>query len=88
MKKNQSLVGYRLPVHFWSVERMVFLVAGIFIVISLCLGMWWSRNFFYLSLFVGGMLIQFSLSGYCPLASIVRKVFKLPSLSENGKKFE
>ncbi len=85
MKKNQ-IGGYRLSVHFWSVERAVFLVAGIFIVISLCLGMWWNENFFYFSLFVGGMLIQFSLTGYCPMASIVRKIFNLSSLSEKEKK--
>ncbi|NCU42326.1 MAG: DUF2892 domain-containing protein [Candidatus Moranbacteria bacterium] len=81
-KENRSFGGYRLPLHSWSIERAVFLVAGVFLVSSLCLGIWWNSFFLYFSLFVGVMLIQFSLTGYCPLASILWKFFRLSPLSE------
>lgn len=73
---------YKLLTNRWSVERMVFLVAGIFVTGSVLLGLFWSTYAFYFTLFVGLMLIQFAISGWCPSAIIVQKVGKLSSLSD------
>jgi|GEM_PF-2188257 len=82
MEKNISEKGYRLPIAMWSVERAVFLVAGIFITLSVIIGIWWYFQALYFTLFVGLMLIQFSLTGWCPMAIIVKRVTRYTSLGE------
>lgn len=69
MPNKKSL--YRLDISKWSVERSIFLIAGIFVLGSVALGFLWNRNAFYFTAFVGAMLANFSLSGYCPLAIII-----------------
>lgn len=62
---------YRLDITQWNVERFIFLIAGLFVVTFSILGAIVHPNFHYASLFVGGMLVFFALTGYCPMAIFV-----------------
>ena len=65
---------YKLNTDTWAVERIIFLIAGLFIVVSLVLALFFDRCFSYFTFFVGVMLINFALSGYCPLAILIGKI--------------
>lgn len=65
---------YRLDISKWSVERTVFLVAGIFVAVSVVFGMTIHAGFLWFTLFVGSMLIFFALTGYCPMAILVDRM--------------
>lgn len=56
-----------------SIDRMVMAFAGAMILVSLLLGVYASRNWFWLTAFVGANLFQASFTGFCPLAMILRK---------------
>ncbi len=65
---------YHQDVSFWYVERVVFLAAGSFITTSTIFSLSGHFNFQYFTLLVGVMLINFSLTGYCPLAIITSRL--------------
>lgn len=65
---------YRLDTSKWNVERSVFLVAGIFVAVSVLLGMIIHAGFFWFTLFVGSMLVFFALTGYCPMAILIDRI--------------
>jgi hypothetical protein len=65
---------YRQNVDHWYLERIIFLIAGILVSFSVALSFIGYSGFQYFALFVGIMLINFSVSGYCPLAIIVSKL--------------
>ncbi len=56
-----------------NLDRMVFRIAGFFILLSLLL--WWLHSSYWLffTAFVGFNMIQASFSGFCPLAMILKK---------------
>lgn len=70
--KKTSL--YKLNLQEWYIERTVYLFAGIFILVSIILSILIHKNFLYLTALVGSMLINFSLTGYCPLAILLKKI--------------
>lgn len=76
---------YRLSTDRWTTERMVFFVAGFFVFVSVILGMTHSPNWLYFTGFVGGMLMFFALTGWCPLAILLTKIGSLQSLEETHK---
>jgi hypothetical protein len=57
-----------------TVERVVRLFAGAFVLVSLALGVWVNQNFFWLTAFVGANLAQSGVTGLCPLASILKRL--------------
>jgi Protein of unknown function (DUF2892) len=62
-----------------TVERMVRIFAGAFVLISLALGvpgspLFVNANFLWFTVFVGANLFQSGFTGICPLASILRKL--------------
>lgn len=65
---------YKLNTSKWSVERAVYLVAGIFVLGSVVLGFVVHEYFLYFTGFVGAMLINFSLTGWCPMAILLEKM--------------
>jgi hypothetical protein len=54
-------------------ERMIRLIAGSFILVSLALGLFHSPYWFIFTAFVGVNLFQSSLTGWCLLDDILRK---------------
>jgi hypothetical protein len=57
-----------------SIDRVVFAVAGSFILISLLLAHFHSQNWLWFTAFVGANLFQSAFSGFCPLAIILKKL--------------
>lgn len=62
-----------------SVERSVFVFAGLMILVSLALGveaspLYHSVNWLWFTAFVGANLFQTGFTGFCPLAIILKKV--------------
>jgi hypothetical protein len=61
-----------------SVESLVRVFAGAFVMVSLGLGVpgspiFVNQNFLWFTLFVGANLFQSGFTGICPLASLLRK---------------
>ncbi|WP_338377858.1 DUF2892 domain-containing protein [uncultured Flavobacterium sp.] len=59
------------------VNKLITRIAGIFIIISVLLGMYVNPNFYWFTLFVGANLLQSSFTNWCLLGDILRKVFKV-----------
>ncbi len=62
-------------------ERLIRLIAGSFILISLALGLLHSPYWFIFTAFVGANLFQSSLTGWCLMDDILRKA-GVPSETE------
>jgi Protein of unknown function (DUF2892) len=56
-----------------SIDRLVLAFAGTVVLASLGLGLYVSPNWFWLTAFVGANLLQSSVTGFCPLALILKK---------------
>ena len=56
-----------------NVDRLVFAVAGSFILLSVILSQVHSPNWLYFTAFVGANLLQSSITGFCPMAVILKK---------------
>jgi hypothetical protein len=61
---------------YMSIERIVFAVAGAFILISLLLATYVSPYWMWFTAFVGLNLLQSAFTGFCPLAVILKKMGK------------
>ncbi len=59
-----------------SIERIVFAVAGAFILISVLLAYYVSPYWLWFTAFVGLNLLQSAFTGFCPLAVILKKMGK------------
>ncbi len=68
-----------LEVEKMSVERMVLLFAGSFILISLIFSELFSPYWLLFTAFVGANLLQSAFAGFCPLAKILRALGAKPN---------
>jgi hypothetical protein len=57
-----------------NIDRLVFAVAGSFILISVILSMVHSPYWLFFTAFVGANLLQSSFTGFCPMAIILKKI--------------
>ncbi len=62
-----------------TTERIVRIVAGTFVLLSLGLGvpgspLFVNQNFLWFTAFVGANLLQSGFTGFCPLESILRRL--------------
>jgi len=57
-----------------NVDRLVFAAAGSFILLSVILSQIHSINWLYFTAFVGANLLQSSITGFCPMAVILKKI--------------
>ena len=57
-----------------SIDRIIMGFAGSMVLIGTLLGMLINSNFLYLSLFIGLMLLQSSITKFCPMAWIIKKL--------------
>jgi len=55
-----------------TIPKMIDLIAGIFVFVSVVLGFWVSPYFFYFTGFVGLNLFQSAFTGWCPMMTILR----------------
>ena len=61
-----------------NVDRLVFAIAGCFILLSLLLSQLHSMYWLWFTAFVGANMLQASFSGFCPLALVLRKLGRQP----------
>jgi hypothetical protein len=52
-------------------DNVIRRIAGIFVMLSVALGVWVNPAWFYFTAFVGFNLFQSSLTGFCPLERIL-----------------
>jgi len=57
-----------------NIDRLVFAVAGSFILFSVILSQIHSVYWLFFTAFVGANLLQSSITGFCPMAVILKKV--------------
>ncbi|MDD1631077.1 MAG: YgaP family membrane protein [Methylococcaceae bacterium] len=57
-----------------TIDRVVFAVAGGFILISLLLAHYHSELWLWFTAFVGANLFQSAFTGFCPMAIILKKL--------------
>ena len=56
-----------------TVERLLRLIAGFFVIASVLLGMYVHPYFLWFTLFVGLNLFQSAFTNWCPMMAILRK---------------
>lgn len=56
-----------------TIEPMLRLIAGVFVVASVLLGMYVHWAFLWFTVFVGLNLFQSAFTGWCPMMTILRK---------------
>lgn len=56
-----------------TLEAMLRLIAGFFVMLSVLLGMYVDSRFLWFTLFVGANLFQSSFTGWCPMMTMLRK---------------
>jgi Inner membrane protein YgaP-like, transmembrane domain len=59
-----------------SIEHQIRAFAGVFILAGLSLGLWVSRTWLFLVLFVGLNLLQSAWTGFCPLEKLLERLEK------------
>jgi len=64
-----------------SIDRIIFAFAGIVILASIALSQFHSVNWLWLTGFVGLNLLQSAFTGFCPLATIVKKMGASPGIA-------
>ena len=57
-----------------NIDRLVFFIAGSFILLSVLLSQIHSPYWLFFTAFVGANLLQSSITGFCPLAVVLKKV--------------
>lgn len=66
-----------------TIERIIVIVAGSFILLSLALSQYHSPYWLWFTAFVGANLLQSGFTGFCPL-SIILKKFGVASASASA----
>ncbi len=64
-----------------SIDRIVFRFASTFVLVSLVLAQWHSPYWLWFTAFVGANMLQASLTGFCPLAKILKALGKKPGIA-------
>ena len=57
-----------------TIDKLVFAIAGVFILASLLLALYVNMNFLWLTAFVGANMLQAAFTGFCPLALILKRI--------------
>lgn len=61
-----------------NIDRLVFSIAGIFVLSSTVLSQLHSIHWLWLAVFVGANMLQAAFTGFCPLAVILKKMGRTP----------
>ncbi len=57
-----------------TIDRAVFAIAGLFVLLSVLLAHFHSENWLWFTAFVGANLLQSAFTGFCPMAMILKKL--------------
>lgn len=66
-----------------SIDRLVFLIAGVFVLLSLGLSQVHHENWLWFTAFVGANMAQAAFTGFCPLAKILKALGVQPGKAFN-----
>ena len=66
-----------------SIDRIVMAFAGFVVLLSVGLTYYVHPNFVWLTVFVGANMFQASFTGFCPLATILKKMGAKPGNAFN-----
>lgn len=66
-----------------SIDRLVFAVAGLFVMVSVVLSHFHHPYWLFFTLFVGANLFQAAFTGFCPLATILKAMGTKPGQAFN-----
>jgi hypothetical protein len=61
-----------------NVERLLRLIAGAFVVVSVLLGLYVHPAFLWFTVFVGANLFQSAFTNWCPMMTLLRRVGARP----------
>lgn len=61
-----------------NVDRLVFAIAGSFVLLSLLLSQLHSVYWLWFTAFVGANMLQAAFTGFCPLAAMLKKAGRQP----------
>ena len=56
------------------INRLIRAIAGTFIILSVLLGMYVNENWYWFTIFVGANLLQSSITKWCLMEDILRKL--------------
>jgi len=56
-----------------TIDRALRIIAGLFVMLSVLLGIYVNVNFLWFTLFVGANLFQSGFSNWCPMMAILKK---------------
>ncbi|WP_336070350.1 DUF2892 domain-containing protein [Mesoflavibacter sp. CH_XMU1404-2] len=58
-------------------NRYIRAIAGVFVIISVLLGMYVNQNWLWFTVFVGANLFQSAITKWCLMEDILTKIFKI-----------
>lgn len=61
-----------------NIDRIVFAVAGLFILVSVGLSQVHSVNWLWFTAFIGANFFQAAFTGFCPMAKVLKALGKEP----------
>jgi len=64
-----------------TLERSVLAFAGVMVLVSVALTVWGSPYFIWLTVFVGFNMFQSAFTGFCPAASVLKRLGFKPACS-------
>jgi hypothetical protein len=65
---------YKHQTHTWSITRLVFFIAGALLVTATALTYFVSEWFLLFLGMIGAMQMFYALTGYCPMAMLLKKL--------------
>jgi len=68
---------YKAPTDHWYLERIIWLIAGVVVLGGISLGLFVNKYWFILPMLAGFNMIVFALTGFCPMAVFLNKIFKI-----------
>lgn len=68
-----------------NIDKLVFRIAGVFILLSLLLSQLHSIHWLWFTAFVGANMFQASFTGFCPLAKILARSGVMPGQAFDNK---
>jgi len=66
-----------------SIDRIVMAFAGFMILFSVAMSQLHNVNWLWFTVFVGANIMQSSFTGFCPLATILKKIGVKPGVAFN-----
>lgn len=73
---------YRAKRDFWYLERIIWLMAGIFVLVSSILSIFHSRYWLILTMLVGVNMLILAFTGFCPMANLLKALGARPLLEK------